>query len=513
MAGELKTIASLDNSRFLSGLSGMSSGLGGLLGKVAALSAGFLGIRAIANGFSEALDQGAQLNDLSVKTGVAAKDLFVLQQAFSQLGSSADSVGPAIQKMQQILSGVSRSGKRGGAILKEIGLDPNELKKLGTQDQFSAIAAAIGTIRDPAQQTAAAIELFGDAGVNLKALFANPDAIKQTAAALGQLPDQIGKNAARFDDLGDRMDLLKVRSQGIFVGAMSGLAPALSQLVGMIEKIDFSRIGKAMGDAIGIAVELFASGDITQAAGLAVSIGFSKAVNILASTVGSMTWWKGAAEFAIGAFMKLGAALIRIFTEPLSILEAGITALFEGIWGNIATLHPLIAKALGIENFKERSFGEILKDTRENGLFSISKADSADAAAKPFIAEGMRLMREAVANPKNVLDASEWQRQLSAILDKARAASEARAAATEPAPSAPNTGNTVITMPDTGAKSKGLEFATDAYAKIGGYLGGSGGSGIDFNRRTATATEQSVTLLKKIALNLKPQVAPAAVWG
>lgn len=490
----------------------MTSGLGGLLGRLAAITAGFVGVRTIINGFSDALDQGAALSDLSVKTGIAAKDLFVLQQAFAQTGSSADAVGPAIQKIQQVLSGVSRSGKRGGEILEQLGLNPEELKKLGTQEQFTAIASALGKVKDPAQQTAAAIELLGSSGADLKALFANPDAIKQTAEALGELPDQIGKNAKRFDDLGDRMDLLKVRSQGIFIGAMAGLAPALDQIVGMIERIDFSKVGKSMGDAIGIAVELFSSGDITEAARLSVSIGFAKAINMLASTIGSLSWWQGVALFAIGAFTKLGATLIRIFSEPLSILEAGIAKIFEGMWSYIAQMHPLVAKALGIENFKERSFGEILTEKRKTGLFSVGQANDADAAAKPFISEGMRLMREAMANPKNVMDASDWQRQLSDLLTKARTAAEARATETAPAVTTPNNGNTVITMPAT-EKKVGLDVATDAYAKIGGYLGGAGGSGIDFNRRTATATEKSVTLLQTIASKIQPSQSAVAVWG
>ena len=53
----------------------------------------------------------------------------------------------------------------------------------------------------------------------------------------------------------------------------------------------------------------------------------------------------------------------------------------------------------------------------------------------------------------------------------------------------------------------------DAYSRIGLYLGGAGGSGVDFNRRTATATEKSAALLNTIAARLQTTEQPAAVWG
>lgn len=54
---------------------------------------------------------------------------------------------------------------------------------------------------------------------------------------------------------------------------------------------------------------------------------------------------------------------------------------------------------------------------------------------------------------------------------------------------------------------------TDSYARIGGYLGGPGGSGIDYNRRTATATEKSVALLADIKSEIKPAGEAVALWG
>lgn len=512
MAAEYRAVASLDNSRFLAGLNGMSSGLGSIVGRLAGLAAAFIGVRQVINGFSQALNQGSDLNDLSARTGIAVKDLFVLQQAFGQVGSSAESVAPAIQKMQQVLSGVSRTGRIGRKILEDLGLKPEELRKLGTQEQFSEIASAIGRITDPAQQAAAAIELFGEAGPQLREMFANPAVIKKTAEALGELPAQVEKSAARFDELADRMQLLRVRGQGIFVGAMEGLAPAISQLMGVFERIDFSRIGRFIGDAIGIVVELFASGDITEAARLALGIGFAKAVNTLASTIGSITFWKGITAVAIAAFMEFGATLIRIFSIPLTYLEAGIEALFQGMWAVLAQ-NPYIGQWMFPGGFTPQPWSEIVSDKQNNGLFSVSRAIGADETAKPILAQGMRLMREAMANPKNVLDSSEWQRQLTEILDKARTAAQARSEATSVPDLKFQSGPGLTLDLSEPKQGKPFQAISDEFAKIGLYLGGTGGSGLDYTRRTATATEKSATLLNTIAAKLQPATTPGAVWG
>jgi hypothetical protein len=509
---DYKAIATLDNSAFLSGLSGMTGGMHGLIGKLAGLTAAFLGVRSVFQGFTAALEQGGQLHDLSVQTGVAVKDLVVLKQTFEDIGAGADGVGPAVQQMQRTLSGIGVMSKRGQSIMRQMGLDPEQLKTKDVQTQFMTIAEAIGRVSDPAQQTAAAIALFGESGNRLKELFANPEAIRKTAQAMGELPQQIQDSANRFDDLGDRMNMLKFRAQGIFVGALNGLAPAISQVMGMFERIDFAAIGAKLGKAIGVIVELFASGDITEAAGLALSIGFGKAINFLASTIGSITWWNGAVLIAIGAFAKLGAMLMTIFSEPLVYIEAGIEAIFQGIWANIAQLHPLLAQALGISNFKEQSFGTILAEKKKDGIFSQKSAKEVDAESMLVMKEGWNLMKGALANKKNLVDTTSDEAALTAILEKASKAATARAEATAPeTPKAPTGAGITIDMP-TGKQSTWKDIS-DQYAKIGLFIGGAGGGSIDYQRRTAGATEKSAKNLDTLVKNIGRSASPVAVWG
>jgi ABC-type molybdate transport system permease subunit len=86
--------------------------------------------------------------------------------ARDDVGAGAESVGPAVQSMQRALSGLSKGSARTDSILKQLGLDPAQLRTMDVQTQFATIAKALGQISDPAQQTVAATLLRAGA-VNL----------------------------------------------------------------------------------------------------------------------------------------------------------------------------------------------------------------------------------------------------------------------------------------------------------------------------------------------------------
>ena len=58
---------------------GFTSGIGGALASLAALTAAFLGAQSIAEAFGEAIDMGSRLNDLSTRTGETAGNLAILK--------------------------------------------------------------------------------------------------------------------------------------------------------------------------------------------------------------------------------------------------------------------------------------------------------------------------------------------------------------------------------------------------------------------------------------------------
>jgi hypothetical protein len=107
--------------------------------------------------------------------------------------------------------------------LNGIGLAVADLASMSPDKQFDAVAAAIAGIQDPAQRTAAAIDIFGKQGAMLLPMLENLQALKNEASAVGAVIDgDLIKAMKRAQDQGQAtMDVL------IAFAANSGIAGGL----------------------------------------------------------------------------------------------------------------------------------------------------------------------------------------------------------------------------------------------------------------------------------------------
>ena len=87
----------------------VGASFGSMVKAGAALAVGFGALNIAGNAiagsladFGRALDMGGELKDLSDRTGETSGNLMVLQRAFQNAGSSAEAVGPAVNKLQML---------------------------------------------------------------------------------------------------------------------------------------------------------------------------------------------------------------------------------------------------------------------------------------------------------------------------------------------------------------------------------------------------------------------------
>jgi Skp family chaperone for outer membrane proteins len=100
---------------------------------------------------------------------------------------------------------------------------------LSPEDQFRAVAAAIGDIQGPAAQAAAAVDLFGKSGVELLPLFAsNLAEIEERAKQLGIVlsADQV----SAITEMDDALLLVSKTFDGIIGQVTANLAPVVTSL-------------------------------------------------------------------------------------------------------------------------------------------------------------------------------------------------------------------------------------------------------------------------------------------
>ena len=210
--------------------SGKGGGLSSLLGLTGigagALSAAGVGgtVVALAKG---ALDAADNLTKLSDRTGIAIEGLQRLQAVAEPSGNSLDQVASAVNQFQKRLS---EGSKDTVSALGEIGLSIGQLRALSPDEQFFAIAKGIQSIKDPAEQTRIAMELFGKSGAELlPTLKADVDGLKDSTLKMST------ESAQALDELGDAWNRWKgsvISGVGESIGQMVLLGKAIRDLPG-----------------------------------------------------------------------------------------------------------------------------------------------------------------------------------------------------------------------------------------------------------------------------------------
>ena len=192
---------------FATGLAGATGGLGKLaasagpagLAFAAGIGAGVTAVTALSVVMAKAIGDTAkfasQVSDLAARTGLSTSSLQKLGFAGSMVGVSMESIAGATTKMQKSLV-------EGNAAFGQLGLNVGKLKGMAPEAQFSAIAAQIAKIQDPAQQAAAAMEIFGKSGAQMLPLMkANIKGLTDEFEKMGMVISEQGIKAADdFDD-------------------------------------------------------------------------------------------------------------------------------------------------------------------------------------------------------------------------------------------------------------------------------------------------------------------------
>lgn len=210
------------------GLGAVAAGIGGIVAFTAAATKGLV-------------DLGGKLSDLSEQTGLSTTTLQELRFAGSLVGVSMESAAGAVGKMQKAIV-------EGDTVFARLGLNLEKLRKLDTGAQFDAVAAAIRSIKDPAQQTTAAMEAFGKGGVSILPLIKSDTAAAReefhrlgleisepTAAAADALGDEFTKVGLAFEGVKNQLAAGIVES-GVLTTATEALKEALGKLAVILQE-------------------------------------------------------------------------------------------------------------------------------------------------------------------------------------------------------------------------------------------------------------------------------------
>jgi hypothetical protein len=420
-----------DDSRLGAALARINAKMLALQSRIAKFAAAWIALRAVSHlvssGFERmrgAFEVGDKLNDLSANTGVAVADLVVLQQEFANAGKSAEDIGPAFAKMAK-----SIHGDAAGDAIQKLGFDLDELKRKTPAEQFRALGAAINNVKDPSQRAAMAMEVFGRSGAELLSVFAS-NGFDDASQQLGSQAQILGRDAALFDDVSDKLSATGTKVRGFWVGVADQVAPVLKPLLDQFMQMDLAEWGQKAGQAVAFIVQAFADGKMGDILFTSAKIAFANAVNFLAGAlmaVGQALWQLlveafksavtilevvGTADFWIG----MGTALIGIAQQFIAFLLDGVATMLDWL-----AKAPLVGKKIGKGADK---LHEVASGMREAGKRNEEAAGDLLAPAVEKTSARMHEAFEEISKAlsagfekgSGLIDTGDWQQHLDEVI-------------------------------------------------------------------------------------------------
>ena len=296
----------------------------GMVGSLAALAAGYVSVQGVIEIFKGGLDFAKEFSELSERTGIASEKLVVLQRAFQNNGVAAEDLGTIINKMQKSLEAASDPMSKQAEKIRELGLSVSGLKMLSPEEQFAAIAEAIGKIKDPTDKSAIAMELFGKSGGKTLALLNNyaeemDNASKETTT----LQTILQTSGSSFDKVGDNLTVLGGKLREFGVGMLSQFIDSLSTLTDKMSKFDAAAFGEQIinnvSKPIRAVLESLAGGDWKDAFELIYQTGKLK-------------------------FMELTNEIVRVFQAAV----AGLTTMFVETFKEGSAIYEVIVSSFKV---------------------------------------------------------------------------------------------------------------------------------------------------------------------
>ena len=279
-----------------------------------------------------------QTNDLAQRLGMSVESLQALQMA-AKLSGVDDATG-ALQKLTVAIGTAAESGKT--EAFTKLGLDFQALQSMAPEEQFKAIQSAIAGLATPAERAAAAVAIFGKAGVELLPLMSqNLEEIEQRMRRLGAIvgTDQV----EAIGSMNDSLDMVKASFEGIVATVLGNLAPVVesltNEILSMVES--FNSVSGSGGEGI--------ANTITDAL-LDIADYFA---GIFDNAVASFDGF-GTTMQEIGSVFEFVG---NVFTAVAEILRAGFN-LFQ-IAGNVL--------AMGLGKFLEGIGSWVSKDLEQFG--------------------------------------------------------------------------------------------------------------------------------------------------
>ena len=525
------------------------SGMARLQMAAIALAAGVtaLGI-AMYKGVVSTVELGARLVEVSYKSGLAVEEIMALERSLDEVGGKAQDAAPATDKFNAAIQQAANNAGPLAGILNEAGISMQQLAGMSVAERMTAVGDAIRAIKNPAQQSEAAMATFGASGIKMLAAL-DPKNLNSASSAMGSQAQIMQANAGVFARImqlmgaqGSSLNSLAVavkgKLQGLFTGIASGVAPtvlkimeasatggtslaasirafspALEPLAALVEslvKMDLARVGAQLGAGAAAIVEAIMNGDAIAYIKAGLMVAGASFRESLAEAAGGVS----AAFAALSSGVDFGAILAGFETGMIGIGRLFLGLIQEGIGFIISELRnsSKVFKALIPENLAAgltQKGAENLAGGRADvasGATQIMAATKEAAATLAKNAEDIpaAFSRGAAAAKQGAQqDTAGAQATMDAIKKRAQESAAATAQRLRTQFATPAAGKQDIPLaPPAGAATQPVAGIFSSMAKIGGDIGGPQTSALDLARQQLQAQQKTAESTTKMAEQL-----------
>jgi len=201
-----------------------------------------------------AIDSLAKTAD---KLGITTEALAGLRLAATETGVAANTLDMALQRMVRRVAEAAQGTGEAKSALKELGLSATALNRLSPDQQFHAIAKAMGKVKNQSDRVRLSMKLFDSEGVALvNTLKLGKSGLDETAQAARDLGLAVSRESARGVERAiDAWGRFKSALQGIFTSIAIEIAPIIEAMSVNLTKLlsqggAAGSIGKGIGEAI-----------------------------------------------------------------------------------------------------------------------------------------------------------------------------------------------------------------------------------------------------------------------
>jgi hypothetical protein len=255
MAIGTKVKVGFDGSAVKRGLAGLRAGFGrmgrmmgrglragavaGSLGAVTAIGAA---IKA-AMGIKDLADYGSGLSDMAMQTGLAVKELVLLEEALRLAGVPAKDTSRVLSTLAGNTQEAMKQTGLARDAFNDLGIYMNEVRGMNVHEVFDLIGKKIRSSGGEIQNLEMAMEgLFGARiGYGLLRLFKDPANFDKARKNVAGLAEDLNASANDLDRLADDLGGLRVQMRGFYLGLYRAAQGAFGEnpLQGMFDMFNY----------------------------------------------------------------------------------------------------------------------------------------------------------------------------------------------------------------------------------------------------------------------------------